>query len=152
MFLFTRRLAGPDALQLPRQYEFLQDLGEGGFGKVVKCWNKDTKQTVAVEIPKFSYYDSKEHNVVPFFSWFHMSCGPALVLEMLDISIQDYILKTHHAPMRLRDVSTIIQQEAILTSMTLRNTALAFCRLVIWCGYPSPRPCRPITWSAIPTP
>uniref|UniRef100_A0A8D0D452 Protein kinase domain-containing protein n=1 Tax=Sander lucioperca TaxID=283035 RepID=A0A8D0D452_SANLU len=29
------------------RYEFLQDLGEGSFGKVVKCWNKDTKQTVA---------------------------------------------------------------------------------------------------------
>ncbi|XP_039636167.1 homeodomain-interacting protein kinase 3-like isoform X2 [Perca fluviatilis] len=120
MFLF------PDALQLPRQYEFLQDLGEGGFGKVVKCWNKDTKQTVAVKIPKFSDYDSKEvsilktlmrlnldqHNIVTFFGWFHTSFGRALVLETLDISIQDYILKTHHAPMRLRDVSTVIQQLA----------------------------------------
>ncbi|XP_028458325.1 homeodomain-interacting protein kinase 1-like isoform X2 [Perca flavescens] len=120
MFLF------PDTLQLPRQYEFLQDLGEGGFGKVVKCWNKDTKQTVAVKIPKFSYYDSKEvsilktlmrlnldeNNIVTFFGWFHTSFGRALVLEMLDISIQDYILKTHHAPMRLRDVSTVIQQLA----------------------------------------
>ena len=39
-------------VQLPRGYEVLKVLGEGYFGKVLKCWKKDIKQTVAVKIPK----------------------------------------------------------------------------------------------------
>eukprot|EP00064_Thunnus_orientalis_P000808 superscaffoldBa00000047_g809 len=38
--------------QLPRKYKFLKVLGEGSFGKVLKCLKKDTKDIVAVNIPK----------------------------------------------------------------------------------------------------
>ena len=45
-------------VQLPSEYEVLKVLGEGCFGKVLKCWKKDTEQTVAVKIPKFFDQDT----------------------------------------------------------------------------------------------
>lgn len=35
-------------------------LGEGGFGKVWKCWKKDTKEFVAAKVLKQSGHASRE--------------------------------------------------------------------------------------------
>ncbi|KAL7371170.1 hypothetical protein ABVT39_020898 [Epinephelus coioides] len=115
-----------DLFHLPSNYTFLKVLGEGGFGTVLKCWKKDTKETVAVKIPKSSECLKREiamlkkfkrlkldqHNIIKFLCCFNTSHGRALVFEIMDISMYDYMLKTNCAPMRLSDVSTIIQQLA----------------------------------------
>nr|XP_033472900.1 homeodomain-interacting protein kinase 1-like [Epinephelus lanceolatus] len=115
-----------DAFHLPSKYTFLKVLGEGSFGTVLKCWKKDTKETVAVKIPKsseclnseiamlkkFKRLKLEQHNIIKFLCCFNTSHGRALVFEMLDMSMRDYMVKTNCAPMRLSDVSTIIQQLA----------------------------------------
>ena len=41
-----------NAFELPEKYEFVRILGQGGFGQVLRCVKKDTKEVVAVKIPK----------------------------------------------------------------------------------------------------
>ncbi len=54
----------PDSLhQLPSRYEFLDTLGEGTYGQVLKCWDKNEQRNVAIKIPKL-YISDKE--VGPF--------------------------------------------------------------------------------------
>ncbi|KAL7384837.1 hypothetical protein ABVT39_009822 [Epinephelus coioides] len=115
-----------DAFHLPSKYTFLKFLGEGSFGTVLKCWKKDAKETVAVKIPKsseclnreiamlkkFKRLKLEQHNIIKFLCCFNTSHGRALVFEMLDMSMRNYMVKTNCAPMRLSDVSTIIQQLA----------------------------------------
>lgn len=48
-------------LPIPRSYEFLEILGEGGFGKVVKCVKRGTEQTVAIKIA--NNYDNLRQEV-----------------------------------------------------------------------------------------
>ncbi|XP_030280731.1 homeodomain-interacting protein kinase 1-like [Sparus aurata] len=112
-------------VQLPSGYEFQEVLGEGCFGEVLKCWKKDIKQTVAVKIPKFFDEDTvnevsmlrrfkrlklDRHNIVEFIDCFQTKHGKAIVLEMLDISLGDYLEMTSFAPMLLSDIRSVIQQ------------------------------------------
>lgn len=48
--------------ELPSEYKFLKVLGEGVFGKVVKCVNKETREIVAIKMPK-SLDNSTENEV-----------------------------------------------------------------------------------------
>ncbi|XP_036966867.1 homeodomain-interacting protein kinase 1-like isoform X1 [Acanthopagrus latus] len=112
-------------VQLPRGYEVLKVLGEGYFGTVLKCWKKDIKQTVAVKIPKcfendtvnevsmlrrFKRLKLHQHNIVEFIDSFQTKHGKAIVLELLDITLGDYLGLTSFAPMLLSDIRSIIQQ------------------------------------------
>ncbi|XP_030283410.1 homeodomain-interacting protein kinase 2-like isoform X2 [Sparus aurata] len=112
-------------VQLPRGYEVLKVLGEGYFGKVLKCWKKDIKQTVAVKIPKcfendtvnevsmlrrFKRLKLHRHNIVEFIDSFQTKHGKAIVLEVLDITLGDHLGLTSFAPMLLSDIRSIIQQ------------------------------------------
>ncbi|KAL7407166.1 hypothetical protein ABVT39_004284 [Epinephelus coioides] len=113
-------------IEFPSQYRPIKLLGAGSYGKVVKCWEKDINQPVAVKIPLYANDNGKEilmmqelmrlkadqHNIIKFLGWFNMRCGKARVFEICDISIMDYILKTNCAPMQLSDISTIIKQLA----------------------------------------
>ncbi|KAM8766626.1 homeodomain-interacting protein kinase 1-like isoform 2-T6 [Acanthopagrus schlegelii] len=112
-------------VQLPSEYEVLKVLGEGCFGKVLKCWKKDIEQTVAVKIPKFFDQDTinevsmlrrfkclnlDKHNIVEFIDYFQTKHGKAIVFEVLDISLGDYLEMTSFAPMLLSDIRSVIQQ------------------------------------------
>ncbi|XP_030278368.1 ERI1 exoribonuclease 2 isoform X3 [Sparus aurata] len=113
--------------ELPSDYKFLKVLGEGVFGKVLKCVNQETREIVAIKMPK-SLDNSTEneipmlrkikrnnldkHNIVKYIDCFKTCFGRALVFELLDISLYDYIKKTNAAPMLLSDIRTIIQQMA----------------------------------------
>ncbi|XP_030282904.1 homeodomain-interacting protein kinase 2-like [Sparus aurata] len=114
-----------DPVQLPRGYDVLEVLGEGYFGKVLKCWKKDIKQTVAVKIPKcfendtvnevsmlrrFKRLKLHQHNIVEFMDCFQTRYGKAMVLEVLDITLGDYLGKTSFVPMLVSDIRSIIQQ------------------------------------------
>ncbi|XP_059184464.1 uncharacterized protein LOC131965145 [Centropristis striata] len=105
-------------------FKFFNVVGQGGFGKVIRCLKKDTRQTVAVKIPMSLQRDSTEvsmmeqlmrlkldqKHIVEFFGWFHTSLGKALVFEPLDISLEDFIIQRDCAPMLLSDIRVIIQQ------------------------------------------
>ncbi|XP_068994805.1 homeodomain-interacting protein kinase 2-like [Embiotoca jacksoni] len=116
------------AVKLPEKYKVQKVLGEGGFGKVLQCWRTDTEETVAVKIPLHIDIDNKKEiailkklmclnfdrcNIVKFFGWFHMSCGKALVFELLDICILDFIMNIDLGPFLLSDIRVIILQMAI---------------------------------------
>ncbi|KAL7387972.1 hypothetical protein ABVT39_004673 [Epinephelus coioides] len=131
----TPSFSGLNAIKFPSQYKFVKVLGEGGFGKVVKCWKTDSRQVVAVKVPLYPDEEDREifimkklmrlkldqHNIVKFFDWFDTSYGRALVFEMLDISLEDYIRQTNCAPMRLSDIRAIIQQLATALEALKRN-------------------------------
>ncbi|XP_067462128.1 homeodomain-interacting protein kinase 2-like [Thunnus thynnus] len=112
--------------ELPGTYEFMKVLGQGGFGLVLKCLKKDTKDIVAVKIPRhdhsatdikeFSMLQNLMHhnldkcNIVKFYDWFEVRNGKALVFESLDISLDDYIY--YHHPLCLSKIRVIVQQLA----------------------------------------
>lgn len=41
-----------NTIDLPSQYQTLKVMGEGAFGTVLQCYKKDTKDIVAVKIPR----------------------------------------------------------------------------------------------------
>ena len=51
-----------------------------------------------------------KHNIVKFIDCFPTTLGKAIVFELLDISLYDYMEKRNDAPMLLSDIRTIIQQ------------------------------------------
>ena len=54
---------------IPARYKIREVVGEGCFGKVVRCLDKETKQTVAIKIPKYLDSSSKKEvgNLFLFF-------------------------------------------------------------------------------------
>ncbi|XP_067462125.1 homeodomain-interacting protein kinase 1-like [Thunnus thynnus] len=114
--------------ELPETYEFMKVLGQGGFGVVLKCLKKDTKDIVAVKIPrhdhdhnatdikefcmlkKLMHHNLDKYNIVKFYDWFEVRNGKALVFESLDISLGKYI--RYHHPLCLSKIRVIIQQLA----------------------------------------
>ncbi|XP_030262611.1 homeodomain-interacting protein kinase 1-like isoform X2 [Sparus aurata] len=113
--------------ELPSKYKFLNVLGGGAFGTVVKCMNKDTSETVAIKFPncqgqqtwneismlkKIKGLKLDKHNIVKFIDCFQTTLGKAIVFEPLDISLHDYMKKRNNAPLLLSDIRTIVQQMA----------------------------------------
>ncbi|XP_047426423.1 homeodomain-interacting protein kinase 1-like [Mugil cephalus] len=130
MFASSSSANGDDSnhFPIPENYEFLQILGEGGFGKVIKCVKRETNQTVAVKINKLSksYCTPKEAHILETLMEHNLdSCNivkyegsicsktqTSLVFEMLDINLWDY-MKYEKNQMQLEDVRGIIQQLAV---------------------------------------
>ena len=56
------KLKGRRPSELPSEYKFLKFLGEGVFGKVLKCVNQETHEIVAIKMPK-SLDNSTENEV-----------------------------------------------------------------------------------------
>ena len=59
---------------------------------------------------RFKRLKLDQHNIVEFIDCFQTKHGKAIVLEMLDVSLGDYLEMTSFAPMLLSDISSIIQQ------------------------------------------
>ncbi|XP_030278736.1 homeodomain-interacting protein kinase 2-like isoform X3 [Sparus aurata] len=121
------KLKGRRPSELPGEYKFLKVLGEGVFGKVLKCVKRETREIVAIKMPKILDNGTEneipmlrkikrnnldKHNIVKYIDCFKTSFGRALVFELLDISLYDYMEMTNPAPMLLSDIRTIIQQMA----------------------------------------
>ncbi|XP_071322640.1 homeodomain-interacting protein kinase 1-like isoform X2 [Trachinotus anak] len=112
-------------LQIPRSYKFLQVLGEGGFGTVVKCAKRSTEEIVAIKIPKpyedlhkeafmlrvLMDHNLDKFNIIKYDGKFSVNGQMGLVFEMLDISLQDYLMGLDDL-MRLKDIRTVMQQLA----------------------------------------
>ena len=58
-------------VSLPRQYQYMTVLGEGAYGMVMKCVKKDTKDVVAVKIPRrFDHNTSLEVSLRSLLKYF----------------------------------------------------------------------------------
>ncbi|XP_030277579.1 homeodomain-interacting protein kinase 2-like isoform X2 [Sparus aurata] len=112
---------------IPAKYKIWEVVGEGCFGKVVRCLDKETKETVAIKIPKHLDNSSKKEvamlkrfrdlnldklNIVEFIDSWQSPSGDVVVLEALDICLDDYIKRRRQMPMLLSDIRNIIQQLA----------------------------------------
>ncbi|XP_060905120.1 homeodomain-interacting protein kinase 2-like [Labrus mixtus] len=111
---------------LPAKYKILEIMGEGGFGKVLRCLDTDTNNVVAVKIPRFKQCCRKEvailqmlmtkkldqHSIVKFHKCFSMRHGEALVFESLEMSLEDHILTNGLHTKKLPKIRTIIKQVA----------------------------------------
>ncbi|XP_047450729.1 homeodomain-interacting protein kinase 1-like [Mugil cephalus] len=109
----------------PENYTFLEILGRGGFGTVMKCVNRETHQTVAIKVStnkqtaKWEASIMKtlmennldECNIVKFEDSILEKFTTSLIFELLDISLLDYLIDLGQ-PMQLEDIRTMIQQLA----------------------------------------
>ncbi|XP_041645623.1 homeodomain-interacting protein kinase 2-like [Cheilinus undulatus] len=118
---------GKSPHQLPDDYEFLEVVGEGSYGKVLRCFCKDTKSKVAIKIPTRPFYSKPElaileklmaegldqHNIIACHGSYQTSHGTALVFENLDLSLQEHIIKDRCKRMPLSDIRAVISQMAV---------------------------------------
>ncbi|XP_043999941.1 homeodomain-interacting protein kinase 1-like isoform X2 [Gambusia affinis] len=107
---------------LPKRFEIIQFLGEGGSAVVLKCFDTFTHQNVAVKFAKGKYklkheaemmkylmkHKLDQQNVIKFHQSF--SSNSCLVFEMCDINLKDYIKQRH--PLKFQEIRTVIQQLA----------------------------------------
>ncbi|XP_055021264.1 homeodomain-interacting protein kinase 4-like [Boleophthalmus pectinirostris] len=111
------------------KYEIIQTIGEGVYGEVMKCLNKQTGQIVALKKVKASdevddvvnqeismlnairHFDPDKCNFIRFHN--HVQSVVVehyLEFEMLDQSVWDLMVKRHHAGFSLSEVRTMARQ------------------------------------------
>ncbi|XP_028820517.1 uncharacterized protein LOC114770640 [Denticeps clupeoides] len=108
-------------------YEVEHFLGRGVYGKVMKCKNHDTGETVAIKVvksepddttqegteaeilSKLTSADADKHNIVRFYESFMHDNRLCLVFEMLPLSLRDFQQKK---PLPLGHIRPIIKQLA----------------------------------------
>ncbi|XP_069026582.1 homeodomain-interacting protein kinase 2-like [Embiotoca jacksoni] len=92
-------------LGLPPEYELLQTVYEGDFGKVMKCWNKITERNEDLKVPSWEDDNTRgeismmkvlkrhnldQHNIVKFYGVLNLTCGIVLVFEALESSTSSW--------------------------------------------------------------
>ncbi|KAK2844071.1 hypothetical protein Q5P01_010730 [Channa striata] len=108
------------------KYQIETILGQGGFGKVVKCVNLDTKEVMAVKIvrnrhdwvgrrevailKKLRELDQDKNNLVKFSEHFSYKGCMCLTFELLDLSIWHFMKKRKFEPLHLSEIRVITQQ------------------------------------------
>ncbi|KAI4805747.1 hypothetical protein KUCAC02_010344 [Chaenocephalus aceratus] len=104
-------------------YRVLDFIGEGGFGKVAKCVNLKTSETIAIKIHKDSEdqveevrmleiirkLDPEKNNLIRFIDNFFFRDVSCLAFEMLDQSLYDFMMNRQEA-FRLNEIRPITQQ------------------------------------------
>ncbi|KAI3377522.1 hypothetical protein L3Q82_008435, partial [Scortum barcoo] len=108
---------------LPPRFVDLQCLGEGKYGKVIKCMDQETKKVVAVKTPRYGNdltneastmkllmdHNLDQDNIVKYHE--ELSTDQHLVFEELDIDFLKYLME-RDSPMQLEDIRVVIQQLA----------------------------------------
>ncbi|KAI4811459.1 hypothetical protein KUCAC02_014368 [Chaenocephalus aceratus] len=104
-------------------YQVLDFIGEGGFGKVAKCVNLKTSEIIAIKIHKDSEdqveevrmleiirkLDPEKNNLIRFIDNFFFRDVSCLAFEMLDQSLLDFLINREKA-YRLNEIRPITQQ------------------------------------------
>ncbi|XP_055015838.1 homeodomain-interacting protein kinase 1-like [Boleophthalmus pectinirostris] len=141
---YTVLTVAENKLTIPRQYEFINHIGNGAFSQVVECQNRDTREAVVAKLPTFKQDTRKEvrtlrrlmeqgadqSNIVKFFGSFETPFGKGMIFEKLDMSIGTFWWRHH--PLPLSDIRTIIQQVATaLEEMCLIHTDLHMGNIMI---------------------
>ncbi|KAK2830070.1 hypothetical protein Q5P01_018001 [Channa striata] len=107
-------------------YLVMDVLGEGCFGKVARCFDFATGNTVAVKIGKTGLSDDTSYeiailkelqttdadkkNIVKFMESFRFEDISCLVFEMLDKSLWDLMMDRECEPMNLNEIRPITHQ------------------------------------------
>uniref|UniRef100_A0A3P9NL70 Protein kinase domain-containing protein n=1 Tax=Poecilia reticulata TaxID=8081 RepID=A0A3P9NL70_POERE len=101
-------------------------LGEGSYGKVVKCTKLDSEELVAVKVlrkdcfkegkkeakilRKILQLDPEKNNLLKFIESFKYKGYFCLAFEILDVSVFDFIKSRDFVPLSLPDIRVIAQQ------------------------------------------
>uniref|UniRef100_A0A665TI28 Protein kinase domain-containing protein n=1 Tax=Echeneis naucrates TaxID=173247 RepID=A0A665TI28_ECHNA len=107
-------------------YHILGFNGEGAFGKVAKCIDLNTSETVAIKIHKgdkdefierevamlkaVSVLDPNKNNIVRFIDDFTFHGHFCLAFEMLDMSLLDLLKKRQWKPLNLNQLRPVTHQ------------------------------------------
>lgn len=127
-------------------YEVLELLGRGTFGQVLRCWKKDSNETVAMKILKnlpsytkqgqvevdvlttLSKVDSELFNFVHAYESFTHHGHICIVFECLQINLYDYLKRNGFQPLPLKHIRPVAQQ--VLTCLKkLRELGLVHADL-----------------------
>ncbi|KAK9514949.1 hypothetical protein VZT92_025630 [Zoarces viviparus] len=110
-------------------YQILNVLGQGCFGKVVECFKRDTKETVAVKIlkrrnslrsnlrevfilEKLKCLDLDKSNIIKCLQWFCRRGRTFMVFEKLDMSLDKYMSQRDWVPMPFNGIRIVIRDVA----------------------------------------
>ncbi|XP_016529504.1 homeodomain-interacting protein kinase 3-like isoform X1 [Poecilia formosa] len=101
-------------------------LGEGSYGKVVKCTKLDNEELVAVKVlrkdcfkegkkeakilRKILQLDPEKNNLLKFIESFKYKGYFCLAFEILDVSVFDFIKSRDFVPLSLPEIRVIAQQ------------------------------------------
>lgn len=122
-------------------------MGEGTFGKVVECWDRDLKKRVAIKIIRAisKYRDAarieievlntlrdadpkNEKPVIELLSWFDFKNHICMVFEIYGLSLFDFLKKNRYRPFELSQIQDFAKQlleaVAFLHKLTLIHTDL----------------------------
>jgi dual-specificity kinase len=132
---------------LTPRYKILDIMGEGTFGKVVECWDRELKRYVAVKIIRAieKYRDAAMIEIdvldelrkndpqykqpcIQLLSWFEFRGHVCMVFQKYGLSIYDFLKKNSYKPFMLQDLKSMAYQllhsVAFLHSLTLIHTDL----------------------------
>ncbi|RVE64515.1 hypothetical protein OJAV_G00126650 [Oryzias javanicus] len=119
---------GQTLLSSSSAYSIMQFIGEGYFGRVARCVNRRTNETVAVKILKkdtnsdhntenevtilklISVLNPDQCNLVRFFETFQHLGHKCLAFEMLELDLYHLILQMGNKPMLLLGIRPIAKQ------------------------------------------
>uniref|UniRef100_A0A3P9DIE6 Protein kinase domain-containing protein n=1 Tax=Maylandia zebra TaxID=106582 RepID=A0A3P9DIE6_9CICH len=125
-------------LTLAESFRQLLLLGQGSFGRVVECVKLDTFERVAVKAAKREYnkfawkeaaavkelsvLDRDRCNLVKYYEVFEYKHRTFISMEMLDISLHDFVTKRSRGPLALCDIRVILKQMFVaLTALKSRG-------------------------------
>ncbi|KAI9532731.1 hypothetical protein NQZ68_029297 [Dissostichus eleginoides] len=120
-------------------YSVLEFIGEGCFGRVARCRNLATQETVAVKILKkdtdylqdterevammevISVLNPDHSNMVKFFEQFEHLGQTCLAFEMLDKCLYQMMLERYWIPLSLKEILTIAEQQLLVALDALKG-------------------------------
>ncbi|KAJ7956756.1 Serine/threonine protein kinase [Quillaja saponaria] len=101
---------------LTSRYKILRKIGEGTFGQVLECWDRDMKEMVAIKVVRsvkkyreaaiieidvlqlLRKYDRSGSRCVQIWNWFDYRNHICIVFEMLGPSLYDFLRKNNYRP------------------------------------------------------
>ncbi|KAK9277354.1 hypothetical protein L1049_006896 [Liquidambar formosana] len=101
---------------LTSRYKIHRKIGEGTFGQVLECWDRETKEMVAIKIVRgikkyreaamieidvlqlLGRYDKNGSRCVQIRNWFDYRNHICIVFEMLGPSLYDFLRKNNYRP------------------------------------------------------
>ncbi|XP_074874031.1 homeodomain-interacting protein kinase 4 [Carettochelys insculpta] len=109
-------------------FDVIEVLGKGTFGEVVKCWQRSTRQLVAIKILKSDAYrrriiknelkllqtlagvDSEEWHIIQFHQFLHDELKFYLVFELLEQNLFDFQKENNFSPLPAKHIRTVTAQ------------------------------------------
>ncbi|KAI4345290.1 hypothetical protein L6164_012426 [Bauhinia variegata] len=101
---------------LTSRYKILRKIGEGTFGQVLECWDREMREPVAIKVVRsikkyreaamvevdvlqlLGKYDRNSSRCVQIRNWFDYRNHICIVFEMLGPSLYDFLRKNNYRP------------------------------------------------------